>query len=282
MEKCTAFVLGGGGSHGALQVGALRAFIEAGIVPDLMVGTSIGAVNAAGLAIWGFDLQGLRKLEEGWERVSEAQVLDGRISELIIRAYLGRPSDRARKKAMEYFISLGLSRKLKFGNIRGVRLAMVSADIETGEPIIYGQDPDELILDSLLTSVAVPPWFSPDIREGHILMDGGALSNVPIEPAVRLGATEIFAFDLNDCAQRKPTGNLSFTQYLQKYFQAISRRTVALETACAELHGVPVRRLVFTGLAATSIHDFSQRQELIEAGYARAKLQLKEWQRASS
>jgi NTE family protein len=247
-----------------------------------MVGTSIGAVNAAGLAIWGFDLQGLRKLEEGWERVSEAQVLDGRISELIIRAYLGRPSDRARKKAMEYFISLGLSRKLKFGNIRGVRLAMVSADIETGEPIIYGQDPDELILDSLLTSVAVPPWFSPDIREGHILMDGGALSNVPIEPAVRLGATEIFAFDLNDCAQRKPTGNLSFTQYLQKYFQAISRRTVALETACAELHGVPVRRLVFTGLAATSIHDFSQRQKLIEAGYARAKLQLKEWQRASS
>jgi NTE family protein len=282
MEKCTAFVLGGGGSHGALQVGALRAFIEAGIVPDLMVGTSIGAVNAAGLAIWGFDLQGLRKLEEGWERVSEAQVLDGRISELIIRAYLGRPSDRARKKAMEYFISLGLSRKLKFGNIRGVRLAMVSADIETGEPIIYGQDPDELILDSLLTSVAVPPWFSPDIREGHILMDGGALSNVPIEPAVRLGATEIFAFDLNDCAQRKPTGNLSFTQYLQKYFQAISRRTVALETACAELHGVPVRRLVFTGLAATSIHDFRQPQKLIEAGYARAKLQLKEWQRASS
>lgn len=53
MERCTAFVLGGGGSRGALQVGALRALLEAGIVPDLLVGTSIGAANAAGLALWG-------------------------------------------------------------------------------------------------------------------------------------------------------------------------------------------------------------------------------------
>lgn len=277
MEKCIAFVLGGGGSHGALQVGALRAFIEAGIAPDLLVGTSIGAVNAAGMAIWGYDLQGLRKLEQGWARVSDAQVLDGRISELIIRAYLGRPSDRARKKAIDFFVSLGLSRELKFGMIRGVRLAMVSADIESGQPMIYGQDPDDLVLDSLLASVAVPPWFPPFTREGHILMDGGALSNVPIEPAVRLGATEIYAFDLNDCAQRKTTGNLTLTQYLSKYFQAISRRTVELETACAEMRGVPVHRLAFTGLASTSIHDFSQRKELIESGYYRAKEQFEEW-----
>lgn len=276
MTKCTAFVLGGGGSHGALQVGALRAFIEAGITPDLLVGTSIGAVNATGMAIWGYNLEGLHRLEQGWARVSEAQVLDGRISELIIRAYLGRPSDRARKKAIDFFISLGLSRELKFGMIEGVRLAMVSADIESGQPIIYGQDPEESILESLLTSVAVPPWFPPFSREGRILMDGGALSNVPIEPALRIGATEIFAFDLNDCAKSK-TGNLSLTQYLIKYFQAISRRTVELETAYAELKGVPVHHLTFTGLASTSIHDFSQREEMIEAGYLRAKQQLEVW-----
>lgn len=47
MEKCTTFVLSGGGSRGPLQVGAMRALLEAGIVPDLLVGTSIGAVNVA-------------------------------------------------------------------------------------------------------------------------------------------------------------------------------------------------------------------------------------------
>ena len=281
MEKCTAFVLGGGGSHGALQVGALRAFIEAGITPDLFVGTSIGAVNATGMAVWGYNPAGLRALEEGWGKVSDAQVLDERISQLVIRAYLGRPSDRARKRAEEFFISLGLTRELKFGMVDSVRLAMVSADIETGQPIIYGQDPEELILESLLTSIAIPPWFPPFSREGHILMDGGVLSNVPIEPALRLGATEIYAFDLNDCVQKRST-NLSLTQYLQKYFQAISSRTVELETACAELKGVPVHRLNFPGLAATSIHDFSQRQEMIQAGYTRARQQLEEWQKGTT
>ncbi len=277
VEKCTAFVLGGGGSHGALQVGALRAFIEAGITPQLLVGTSVGAVNATGMAYWGYNMQGLRKLEQGWEKVSNAQLLDERISQLVIRAYLGRPSDRARKKAEDFFCSLGLTQDLRFGMIEGLRLAMVSADIDTGQPIIYGQDPEDSVLEGLLTSIAIPPWFPPFSREGHILMDGGALSNVPIEPAVRLGATEIYAFDLNDCAQSQGT-NLSITQYLQKYFQAISHRTVELETTCAELKGVPVHRLNFPGLATTSIHDFSRRQELIEAGYSRAKQQLAEWQ----
>jgi len=67
MEKCTAFVLGSGGSRGALQVGALRALLEAGIVPDMLVGTSIGAANATGLVLWGVNLDGLAALERVWE-----------------------------------------------------------------------------------------------------------------------------------------------------------------------------------------------------------------------
>jgi NTE family protein len=55
MKKCLAFVLAGGGARGAMQVGALRALLEAGPKPDLLVGTSIGAVNAVGLALWGMD-----------------------------------------------------------------------------------------------------------------------------------------------------------------------------------------------------------------------------------
>ena len=54
-----AFVLGGGGGRGALQVGALRALLEAGLQPDLLVGTSAGAVNATYLAMRGFNLETL-------------------------------------------------------------------------------------------------------------------------------------------------------------------------------------------------------------------------------
>jgi NTE family protein len=65
-KKCLAFVLGGGGARGALQVGALRALLESGLRPDLLVGTSIGAVNAVVLALSGLDLAGVEALDRRW------------------------------------------------------------------------------------------------------------------------------------------------------------------------------------------------------------------------
>lgn len=67
MKQSTAIVLSGGGALGALQAGALRALIEAGIKPDLLVGTSIGAVNAACMAVYGFNLEGITRLEKTWK-----------------------------------------------------------------------------------------------------------------------------------------------------------------------------------------------------------------------
>ena len=64
MERQLAYVLGGGGARGALQVGAIRALLEAGVRPNLLVGTSIGAVNAAFLAFHGVSLQGVERLTE--------------------------------------------------------------------------------------------------------------------------------------------------------------------------------------------------------------------------
>jgi len=70
MDKCLAFVLSGGGGRGAMQVGALRALLEAGLRPNLLVGTSIGAVNAAGLALWGVDLFGIEVLEQAYNETN--------------------------------------------------------------------------------------------------------------------------------------------------------------------------------------------------------------------
>ena len=66
MKRPTALVLGGGGARGALQVGALRALLEAGRQPELLVGTSIGAVNAAFLAVRGLAPASLEALAGAW------------------------------------------------------------------------------------------------------------------------------------------------------------------------------------------------------------------------
>ena len=66
MRRSLAFVLAGGGARGALQVGALRALLESGIRPDLLVGTSIGAINAAFLGLHGYTTESLDLLKAAW------------------------------------------------------------------------------------------------------------------------------------------------------------------------------------------------------------------------
>ena len=276
MEKCTAFVFGGGGSRGALQVGAMRALLEADMVPDLLVGTSIGAVNAAGLALWGVDLDGLAALERAWGKVSDLQVLDPRVSGLVLRALLGHPSDRTRKKVEDFFVSMGFTHDLRFDQIARVRLALISADLETGQLVVYGRDRRESILEGLLASIALPPWFAPLHKGGQLIVDGGALSNLPIELALRLGATEIVAFDLDDAALM-PKENRTFSQYFEKYLYALSRRHVCLEMALAEAQGVSVYVIEFRGLAQDPIWDFTHYCALIRAGYEKANQAMAEW-----
>ncbi len=276
MEKCTAFVLSGGGSRGALQVGALQALLEAGIVPDLLVGTSIGAANATGLALWGADLEGLAALEQVWEQVSCEQILDPRISRLILRMLARLPSDQTYKKVKNYFVTLGITHDLTFEQIPHAHLALISADLQSGSPVIYGQNATDPVLEGLLASIAIPPWFLPLQKDGQIIIDGGALAPLPVEAALQMGATEIIALDLDDPGLI-PSENLAPWHYAQKFLFAASRRHVQLEMQIAKMMGVPVRYIDFKGLVKTSTWDFSDYHALRQAGYERAKKVIAEW-----
>jgi NTE family protein len=257
----------------------MRALLEAGIIPDLVIGTSIGAVNAVGVALWGPDLQGINALERAWKGAAGMRVMDSKIRWLILRTVLGRTSNRARKTVEHYFETIGISRNLRFGDIQRIRLALVSADIATGQPIIHGQDPQDLVLDGLLASIAVPPWFAPLRKGNRVMVDGGALSNLPIEPAMRLGATEIFALDLDDISLG-PAEKYHFLDYIGAFVYSVSRRYVYLEKALAEARGVRVRTIEFRGLAPVSIWDFTRYGELIRAGYEKASADIAAWNRS--
>ena len=261
---------GGGGARGALQVGALRALFEAGMVPDLLVGTSIGAVNAASLALWGNNLEALDRMERAWRNAASGQWMDTRISQLTLRALLGRPSERTRQRLAEFFASEGLTQDVCFGQITQARLAVIGADLESGRPIIYGQDPNESVLDGLFASIALPPWFAPIENAGQFVVDGGALSNLPIEPALALGATEIVALDLDD-PNSIPGNERAFFHRMEQLVFALSRRHVQLETALAEARGVPVHRIELRSSTATPIWDFRNCEQSIRIGYEIAR-----------
>jgi NTE family protein len=259
-----------------MQVGALRALIEAGFKLDLLVGTSIGAVNAAGLALWGVDLTGIEALEHVYSQIASADLMDSRLGGLTLRALSGRPDHRARRRAVEFAVAEGLSPDLRFDQLRNVRLAMIGADLTSGQPVIYGQDPSQSVLEGLLASFAAQPWFNPIETEGRFIVDGGVLSNLPIEPALTMGATEIVALDLNDPADMPANGGY-LGQYLGKLVSAVIQRHACLETALAEAQGVPVHNIGLRSTPPVPIWDFRSYRDLIQIGYEIACSAISGW-----
>lgn len=280
MKKKLAFVLGGGGARGAMQVGALRALLEEGYKPDLLVGTSIGAVNAAALALYGADLAGLETLEDAWQQATTSYLLDPRLVRLTVRALLGIPNPRATQQAADVFIAAGITPDLTFEQISKVRLALVGADLTTGQPMIYGYDPRQFVLEGVLASVAIFPWFNPVQHEGRLIVDGGALSNLPVEPALMMGATEIIALDLNDPENAWGTQS-GINQQAGQIISALSRRHSYLEIALAEVRGVPVHHLRLKSTPAVPLWDFQGYRWLIDTGYDIARRELSLWEAKS-
>ncbi len=279
MKRCLAFVLGGGGARGAMQLGALRYLFECGYKPDLLVGTSIGAVNAAGLALWGVNLDGVTALEWAYQNVAEAHLMDPRLGRLLLRALSGHPNHHASQRVRDYFIQAGITPDLRFEHITDVRLGLIGADLDQGQPVIYGLDPGQSILDGLMASIALPPWFAPVKQDGQYIVDGGAVSNLPVEPALTLGASEIIALDLNDPAFLSGSQR-GLNRYVEKLIYAVTQRQICLETALAEARGVPVYSLQLRSTPPVPMWDFSTYRQLIQTGHEIARSQVPAWHRS--
>jgi NTE family protein len=277
MEKCLAFVFGGGGARGAMQIGALRALFEAGYRPDLLVGTSIGAVNAAGLAFWGTNQDGISALEQAYQKMEEGHLMDQRPDQLAFHALSGRPNRRASQRIADLAISMGITPDLRFDQMPHARLAMIGSNLDTGRPVIFGLDQGQSVLEGLLASTAIPPWFAPLEKDDLLIFDGGILSNLPIEPALTLGATEIIALDLMNDPASLPENVLESTQHLEKLAFAILQRQVFLETELAKALRVPVHYMRLRSSPPIPIWDFSKHRDLIKLGYEIACHEIADW-----
>ena len=276
MKKRLAFVLGGGGARGALQVGALRALFEAGLKPDLLVGTSIGAINATGLALWGVDLAGIEALEHVYQRMQDSRLLDPRLLRFAWNAVSRRPNHLGSRRARQFMIAEGINPELRFGQIQNVRLATVAADLYTGAPVTYGRDPEQSVMEGVLASIALPPWFAPIEKDDQYIVDGGALSNLPIEPAIRMGATEIIALDIYD-PDAITGGNSMLDPLLEKFADAVGRRQLDLELAFAAASGVPVQYVSLKSIPAVLTWDFRTHRDLFQIGYQTMKSEISGW-----
>ncbi len=268
-----AFVLAGGGARGALQVGALRALLDAGIYPDLLVGTSVGAVNAAFLAVHGFSAEGLEKLEASWRQAAQADLLPANATWLTVRVLFNRLRTHPYNRMREFFIEQGVSPDLRFADLPGPPVVLVSADLNTYQPVYYGPRPEQSVLEGVTASTALPPWVHPLETGGHFLMDGGVVSNLPIEPAILHGATEIIALGLSNPAAIDIDA-YGFGPFWAKLLTTIEERQIYMERALAEARGVPLQLIDLATDPPVPIWDFSHTEAMFAEGYVQAAAAL--------
>ena len=178
-----AFVLSGGGSLGAVQAGMLEALLESEIVPDVLVGTSIGAANAAFLAAEP-SLPRARALSELWRSLKPRDVFP--IGPL-------RTFRAVRKGSLFSTAPLRelIERHSTYSMIERapVSLRIVAADFADGSEIVFDSGP---VADAVLASTALPGVFPPHSINGHLYLDGGLVDHVPLRPAIAMGADTIY------------------------------------------------------------------------------------------
>jgi NTE family protein len=182
----TAFVMSGGGSLGATQVGMLAALYERAIAPDLIVGTSVGAINGAFIASRPPTVETADALAEVWRGLGRRDIFP--LSPLT--GVLGMTGGR------DHVVPIAGLRRLVKSHLEierlenaSVPLHVVAVDVFSGRERRLSSGP---ALDAVLASAAIPGIFPPVDWEDTELIDGGVANNTPISHALELGADRIF------------------------------------------------------------------------------------------
>lgn len=180
-----ALVLGGGGARGVAHAGVLSVLEENQIPIDLVVGTSIGSVMGA-LYCSDKDAKSLTQLVT---HIKKWDVLDINVYSHVRMAWgLG---GLVEGNGLKTFLLKNLNTK-NFDQLK-IPLAVVTTDIEEAKPFVIRSGP---IIPAVHASSAIPLVFVPVSLYGHLLVDGGVMSPVPVEIAKQLGAKKVIAVDI--------------------------------------------------------------------------------------
>ena len=183
-----AFVLGGGGDLGANEVGMLRALLERGILPDLVLGASVGAMNGAAVAAEP-SVAMVGRLEAAWRQLSSEGVLSSpwQVAGNVLRGRSHLHSNARLRAVVQRMLPVATFEQL------AVPFQCVAASIERAAEHWFSAGP---LVDAILASAAVPGLFPVVEVGGEHFLDGGIVNSIPVSRALALGATEVFVLQV--------------------------------------------------------------------------------------
>ena len=196
----TAFVLGGGGVLGAAEVGMLEALLEHGVFPDLVVGTSVGAINGA-LVAADPTPAGVDRLRGVWEELASRGVFAGSVLSRVRTLARTRTHVHSREPLGDLLRAHLPART--FAELQ-VPFQCVAASIERAAEQWFTEGD---LVQAVLASCAVPGLLPPVELDGEHYLDGGLVHSIPVGRAVALGARTVYVLHVGriDRPLRPPT-----------------------------------------------------------------------------
>ncbi|PKN59412.1 MAG: hypothetical protein CVU56_00790 [Deltaproteobacteria bacterium HGW-Deltaproteobacteria-14] len=261
LPRPVALVLSGGVSLGALQVGQLRAVAETGLTPDLIVGTSVGAINSLFMAR-DFTPERAHALAAVWRGLRREHIFGGVGLGSLLALLKGRGT-LASSAGLEALIARELPRDR--GEL-AIPAHVVAVELLSGQGVILSAGD---LHRNALASAAIPSVFPPVTIDGRLLVDGGLSANVPLLPAARLGARTLIVLDAGyPCGLKTPPRGL--------VAGVVHAMTLALRSQVHAALPAVARECVVVYLPApcplsAAPHDFSRTAELMTTGYELAR-----------
>ena len=254
--RAIAFVFQGGGSLTAAQVGMLWALTEAGVAPDLVVGSSAGALNAVAFAS-DPSPGGLDHLEAAWVSLRRR-----RVAPFSLRALLAALAGRGDAFVSDTALQVLLERAALARTLREtcVPAHVMATDLATGAPVVLSNGDT---IRALLASSAFPGLYRSIEVGGRLVVDGGVSADVPVLQAEALGANVTYVLPAAtwDVAQPLPHRPLPQAYHaLRQLLDAAARRDVAAAERPVHVLPVPTTRIV-------NPIDFRDTAQLIDKGY---------------
>ena len=227
MTATRALVLGGGGGFGLVQAAYMQAAYELGFRADLVIGTSVGSLNGAWLAMHPERPEGLLAI---WRELGKQKVLHlnpFRLAGRVVRRNRGFCPN----EIVPYLI------KNHIGDVRfeetGLPLYVVATNLTAGRKHVFQTGK---LAHAITASTAIPGVFDPYERAGELYVDGSVTASLDLQTAVELGATEILAIDLTpdlgSATPRTPIG------VLRRSFGVLSHATTDAMHAAASARAI--------------------------------------------
>jgi NTE family protein len=254
-------VLGGGATFGAFEVGVIDVMARRGIVPDLLVGTSVGAINAA---FWALDPKpdvGERLLQFWLQADHSTMVPDGPLP--IVGRLFQRRDHLTSQEGLARALRRAISDEASLEETQ-VPLAVTATQAEAGERMVLRSGP---LIPALLASSAIPGLWPAVEIDGERLVDGGLVANCDVQTAVEAGMTDIVVVDVMGDGFQHGTADVGHV--IETTFRIVLRRQTELSVRA---FGADARVAVLRASLDSwpRFADFSRTQQLFRDGQTAA------------